>query len=206
MTASIVGAYCLGGYTIDTTSTRYLIPLFATLVPLMARWLTGVPDRLARSLGIRGVAWVLAGLACTVHLADARQMLRNDGFLSEPGLAILRPESPPRSVASYLLARNMTAAYGTYWIGYHLTFLTNEELVVAPYHGIDERKPPDYAPIVRHHPNPAYIFLGTDRERRHAFEATLRRRAIAYHVEKFSGFLLGIYVYHSASGSFPHDL
>lgn len=194
--ASPLVAFCLSNYVTDRSSARYLLPVYVAFPPLVAFALS----QLAR-LRLRVLAWVLVLALCFANLWGSIVFCRKSGFLSKQGWSVVRVSPAPRVAARYLLDQGVKHAYGTYWIAYLATFLTNEELIVAPYQGLNERKPPDYAAAVANDPHPAYVFLGIDRQLRRDFLRRMQKERVSLTVRVFDGFKGGIFVYQKAPGS-----
>jgi hypothetical protein len=57
---------------------------------------------------------------------------------------------------SFLLQRGIRGAYADYWDAYSLALLTNEEIVFAPYNGLDRYHP--YMVTVQSLPVQAFVF------------------------------------------------
>lgn len=190
-----LAAYCLSNYVLDRSSVRYLLPLHAAFPVLIAFALDRWGELAARRFKVPGLAWVLAIALCLVNATGTFVLCRRSGFVSRDGLRIIRVTPPPREAVRYLLDRGVTRAWGSYWIGYLATFLTDEELIVAPYRGINERKPPDYASLVAQEPVPAYVFLGIDRQLRREFLGEMEQQGRRLTERVFPGFKNGIFVY-----------
>ncbi|MFH0952894.1 MAG: glycosyltransferase family 39 protein [Verrucomicrobiota bacterium] len=188
--ASPLVAFCLSNYVTDRNSARYLLPVYVAFPPLIAFALS----RLAR-LRLRVLAWAVVLALCFANVWGGIVFCRKSGFLSKRGWSVVRVSPAPREAARYLLDQGVTRAYGSYWIAYLMTFLTDERLIVAPYGGLNERKPPDYGSIVREEPNPPYVFLGIDRQLRRDFLRRMEKDRVPLTERRFDGFKGGIFVY-----------
>ncbi len=197
---SVLGAYVFSNYIIDATSNRYLIPLFAVVPPAVAR----AVDRLTARIRLPALGWTIIALFCAAHIAQGLAAYRDAGVLARHGLRVERPAIGIHDVIDSLRERGICAAYGSYWIAYRLTFLTDEHIVVAPYAGINERRPPDYASVVRTNPNPAYLFLASDSASRGQFNEWLQAQHASLQVSYFKDPDCGIYAYSSTNGTAPH--
>jgi hypothetical protein len=188
-------AYVLSNYIYDVSSHRYLIPVIVALPPLIALAAQEISTLVRRRIGIPAGGWALMLAVCAATLAYNAWYYRWDGCIAETGFQIQKQRVSARDTVEYMREHGITRAYGTYWTCYLMTFLANEEIIVAPFEKRDERKPPDYAQIVRDASNPAYIFPGIDAGRRERFEDDLRQRGIRWTCREFPGSMLGIYVY-----------
>ncbi len=201
-----LAAAIVSSYTLDTTSVRYLVPMLFPVYMLTAC----VFDDWGGMLRARGPArGGLLALTAVVMVVCASACLRaygSNGFMSFDPPYMHRLRTAHRMSVDYLLERGVRRAYGPYWVAYHETFLAGEKLIVAPYRGQMERKPPDYTALVRRDPDPAYVFRSTDNDVRHAFKAALRERGLPFVEERLHGARSTVYVYHSAGVPFPHDL
>jgi hypothetical protein len=145
---------------------------------------------------------MVACIQLLLNTTNYRQL----GVLAPEGLRITQAHHTPRDLADHCLRNGLTAGYGTYWISYHLTFLTNEAVILAPYRRLHERKPPDYTRRIANHRNPFYVFLGVDEWVRQRFEARLKSRGLSAQAHFFPGFALGIILYESQNQPLPHNL
>ena len=194
--ATPVVAYVFSNYIFDLSSHRYLIPVFVALPPLIAFAAQQISGLVRRRFGIPAAGWALVLAVCTTTLVDNIWFYRSSGYISETGFRIVKQPVVARDVADYFRERGISRAYGTYWTCYLLTFLADEQIVVAPYKGINERTPPNYTRLVREDPNPAYVFAGINQNLREEFENDLDQRGIHWNSRAFPGSMLGWYVYH----------
>ena len=194
-------AYLASGAVVDITSMRYLVPMLLPVWGLAAIGLTR-PSRWRP----RFAGWLLVGLmvACQLYfsLANYRQM----GVVAADGFHIRRPPYTPDRLIDYCRRNGVTAGYGTYWISYLTTFLTDEQIVLAPYRPHYQRQPPDYRQQVRRSPNPVYVFLAVDEALRQPFAARLKAAGLNPDTLFFPGFGMGIVVYHGRDRPLPHGL
>jgi hypothetical protein len=198
-----LAAYVFSNCIYDVSSHRYLIAVFVALPPLIAFAAQQLSARARRRFGIPAAGWVLVSAVCAATLAYNVWYFRWDGCITDSGFHIQKQRVVARDVIEYLRERGITRAYGTYWTCYLMTFLADEEILVAPFEKRDERKPPDYAQIVRNASNPAYIFPGINPGRREEFETDLRQRGISWDCHAFPGDKLGWYVYQLDTNTIP---
>ncbi|MDD8026380.1 MAG: hypothetical protein PHI34_07690, partial [Acidobacteriota bacterium] len=120
----------LGNRLGDANTTRFFVPLFFCL-----------PIGLA--LGLKDIAKksrLLAAALVAVFLANS--------LMSH--LLVLRHHASPARyelVARNLAAENIKGGYADYWSAYYLTFLTREEIILAPSNGKERYSP--YGAFVR---------------------------------------------------------
>ena len=204
---AVLGAYCASSFIVDTTSSRYLLPLLAVFPALLASAFQDWGFRLRRHLRVPGTAWLLAIAVSAIQIRQDFVDCRTRGFIAPDRWVPVRQRGMSESVVAFLRGRNIHTGYGNYWISYVVTFLTNEGIVMTPYHHVNERRPPNYLAQVRKDPNPAYVFIeGLDWEPMHAFESEVERRGLPSDCELFSDDRARVRVYYSKSGTFPHDL
>lgn len=197
-------AYVFSNYVRDVSSHRYLIPVFVALPPLMAFASQRISAYVRQRVGIPASGGVLVLAICAATLVCNVSYYRWDGCIAKTGFQIQKQRVVARDVIEYLSGRGITRAYGTYWTCYLMTFLADEKMIVAPFQARDERKPPDYAQVVRFASNPPCIFPGIDAGRRDAFEKDLRQSGIPWDCRKFPGSMLGLYVYHLGTNVVAH--
>jgi hypothetical protein len=123
-------AFLMSGAFIDAQSYRYLMPLQAALPVVYAVGIDAV-TRLNRFAGAILLAMMIAPFA-----AQQADWYRR-----------LPPDDEVNAVIRCLETREIRAAFADYWLSYKITFLTNEQLIVAPSNGVD-RYPP-YTAAVR---------------------------------------------------------
>ena len=204
--AATVGSYCLSRLITDTTTDRYLLPLLIPLPVLCASACVAIASWVRERTRVRYVDWCLVLIVCAVFAWINIIHYQTRGFLDKGSLRIARVTSEPRQAVDFLEKHNIRSAYGTYWIAYHLTLLAEERVKVAPYHGMNERKPPDYAQVVKADASPAYIFLRRDRQLLTEFREELAGRVPVCREHAIPGYLGGIVIFHAAGNAFPHDL
>ena len=202
--AAVPAAYISTRYIVDPTSSRYLIPLYVVLPLLIGSVTVKWAGAFRRPVPQAVAAWLPVVLLAGVYLHDTVQFYRSTGLLASRGCAIRQPAYAPRDVLQHLRHEGISGAYGTYWLAYHLTFLADEKVLVAPYKGIDQRKPPDYYRLLRGYRNPAYLFLATDLVQRQEFVQAMESQGIRLKARFFPGFKGGIYVFTAAKGTLPH--
>ena len=114
----------------DTQSYRYLIPYYAGLAVALAE------GSLALSRNHRPIAAIIVGA-----------MLATFGWQQVVWYRKLTPDAQSANTIDCLRRKGIRGGYADYWTSYKLTFLSNEEIIIAPTSGID-RYPP-YTEFVR---------------------------------------------------------
>jgi|KBSMisStaDraftv2_1062788.scaffolds.fasta_scaffold25556_1 4-amino-4-deoxy-L-arabinose transferase-like glycosyltransferase len=126
--------FLASGAFIDAQSYRYLMPLHAALPVVYA---VGI-EAVSRASRIAGVA-LLMGLAAVFAWQQADWYRR------------LQPDREARAIIDCLDAAGVRAAYADYWLGYKVTFLTGERIIVSPVNGVDRY--PRYTAFVEAQPD-----------------------------------------------------
>ena len=116
--------FLLSGAFVDVQSYRYLMLLYAALPAVYAVGVRAVMTRWRLAGAALGVALVALGAAQQV--AWYRQ---------------LAPDNQSQRLLACLQAGHIRFAYADYWLSYKLTFLSGEQIIVAPINGVD-RYPP----------------------------------------------------------------
>jgi hypothetical protein len=141
----------------DLPSNRYLLPAIPGLVLLVAAMLVRLRGRAPR------VATVLGVLALAAPAALIVSVYQGWDYLGPKGGVRTAPDAMPALLAS-LRDDGVRAAYGPYWVGYRATFMSGEDVLVAPWEDVD-RHPADTTAAARER-RVAYIFeAGTPAER-----------------------------------------
>ncbi|HEV3217856.1 MAG TPA: hypothetical protein VGZ27_19175 [Vicinamibacterales bacterium] len=122
--------FLASGAYLDTQSYRYLIPWYAGLC---VAWAAGCAW-LAR--GRQAVASLLVGIVLAVHAWQQLTWYRS-----------LTPDVQSTATIDCLRREGIRGGYADYWTSYKLTFLSNEEIIVAPADGVDRY--PAYTAFVR---------------------------------------------------------
>jgi 4-amino-4-deoxy-L-arabinose transferase-like glycosyltransferase len=128
--------FLASGAYLDTQSYRYLIPFYAGL---SVAWAAG-----AGVLGNRAVASALVGIMLAVH-----------GWQQVAWYEKLRPDTASMALLDCLRQKGIRGGYADYWTSYTLTFLSHEEIIVAPANGVDRY--PAYSAFVRSLPADARL-------------------------------------------------
>jgi hypothetical protein len=130
--------FLLSGAFIDAQSYRYLMPAYGGLAVVMA---VGV-WRIFRRSRVAGAV----SLVCILALFGLQQ---------RAWYRQLKPDVQSWSIIDCLDRQGVHAAFGDYWVGYKVTFLTGERIIVAPENGVD-RYPP-YTAVARTQRSPLRI-------------------------------------------------
>ena len=112
--------FLASGAYLDTQSYRYLVVWYAGLV---VAWAAG---SLALSGGRPAVAAALVGAIMAVHAWQQIVWFRK-----------LSPDTQSVATLECLKRNGIKGGFAGYWTAYKLTFLSNEEIIVAPTDGID---------------------------------------------------------------------
>lgn len=132
--------FLLSGAYVDTQSYRYLIPWYAGL---SVAWVGGSltlaamvrlkPDTTATRTV---VASVIVGAVLAVHAWQQVIWYQK-----------LQPEARSLALIDCMKRNGIRGGYAEYWTAYRLTFLANEEIIIAPTDGVDRY--PAYTDFVR---------------------------------------------------------
>jgi hypothetical protein len=122
--------YLVSGAYRDTQSYRYLIPLYAGLAVAWA----GGSLWLAR--GNKTIAALLVAAILAIHAWQQAVWYRK-----------LAPDTASAAMIACLRREGFRGGYADYWLSYKLTFLSKEELIIAPTNGVDRY--PAYTEFVR---------------------------------------------------------
>jgi hypothetical protein len=112
--------FLASGAYLDTQSYRYLVVWYAGLV---VAWAGGSR---ALSGGRPAVAAALVGAIMAVHAWQQIVWYRK-----------LSPDTQSGATLECLKRNGIKGGFAEYWTAYKLTFLSNEEIIVAPTDGID---------------------------------------------------------------------
>lgn len=122
--------FVVSGAYVDTQSYRYLIPYYAGLAVALAA------GSLSLSRGNRAIATAVVG--AMLGLFGLQQVL---------WYRMLTPDTESVRTIECLRKRGVRGGFADYWTSYKLTFLSNEEIIIAPTTGIDRY--PAYTAFVR---------------------------------------------------------
>lgn len=122
--------FLASGAYLDTQSYRYLIPWYAGLA---VAWAGG---SLVLARGTKTVATLIAAAILGVHMWQQLIWYRK-----------LQPDTQSLATIECLKRSGIRGGYAEYWTAYKLTFLTREEIVVAPLDGVDRY--PRYTEFVK---------------------------------------------------------
>lgn len=138
---------------------RYLVPLDITACCLFGVVVAIVAARLSH--GPR-----LAGMACIVvfGFANLSEYAGGAALLATPDLGSV---AETQTAIAALQARGLTAGYADYWTAYPITYLSDEQIVVAPglpffWRARTDRYPP-YTELVDSYADPRRVFALVDR-------------------------------------------
>lgn len=135
--------FLLGGVYIDTQSYRYLIPWYAGL---SVAWAAG---SLALAGERKAVAAAIVGAILAVHAWQQVIWYQK-----------LTPDTTSLAILDCLKRNGIRGGYADYWTAYRLTFIAQEEIIVAPTDGIDRY--PRYTEYVRSLPAHQQVRLKAD--------------------------------------------
>ena len=177
--AASAGGFLVSTMPADLLSARYLAPII-WLAPF-----TLAPA--AYALGVRGFAALIAPLVVAVGIGG--------WYAFAPYVVDGIPVRDPRGVAQEevvladaLRAEGIRYAAAQYWLAYRLTFLFDEDPVVVPLAGADDRYRPyrdgfEAAPVV------AYLFHPSEpRAQWETTAAELDAQGVTYRREEIAGF------------------
>jgi hypothetical protein len=120
----LAAAFVVSGMCLDAYSYRYLVPAYAALPVALAIG--------CRSAG-RWTRWLPGALFLAMLAMFSVQELL--------WFRTLTPDPCDRRVVACLKALGVRGGRADYWISYRLTFLSDEEIIIAPDNGVD-RYPP----------------------------------------------------------------
>jgi len=122
--------FLLSGAYIDTQSYRYLIPYYAGLCIALSA------GSLALGRGDTNIASVFAGTLLIVFALQQFAWYQK-----------LVPDTESARIVECLKREGIRGGYADYWTSYKLTFLSNEDIILAPTSGVDRY--PAYTEFVR---------------------------------------------------------
>jgi len=132
-------------YPVDRYSYRYLLVLYVVLPFLIAN-LAYLITKVSRIVFYIFLCFTLLFFAYT-HLFLYDNLDKNNYY---------------DQLITFLNEREITRAYANYWICYPVTFISRENIIVAPYKSRDRY--PRYTEILREEKTPSYIFYSYDRK------------------------------------------
>jgi 4-amino-4-deoxy-L-arabinose transferase-like glycosyltransferase len=130
--------FLVGGAYLDTQSYRYLIPLYAGLC---VAWAGGSLWLARRN---RVIASLLVSAILAIHAWQQTVWYRK-----------LAPDTRSVATIDCLHRGGIRGGYADYWTSYKLTFLSNEDIIIAPTDGVDRY--PAYTEFVRALPPTARV-------------------------------------------------
>ena len=122
--------FLVSGAYIDTQSYRYLIPYYAGLSVALS------VGSLALARGDRNIASVFVGTLMIVFALQQFVWYQK-----------LMPDTESTRIIDCLKREGLRGGYADYWTSYKLTFLSNEDIILAPSSGVDRY--PAYTELVR---------------------------------------------------------
>jgi hypothetical protein len=122
--------FIASGAYLDTQSYRYLVPYYAGLAVALAA------GSLALAKGDKNIASIFAGMILVVFALQQFVWYRK-----------LTPDTESARMIECLKRGGIRGGYADYWTSYKLTFLSNEDIIIAPTTGIDRY--PAYREFVR---------------------------------------------------------
>ena len=136
--------FLVSGAYVDTQSYRYLIPWYAGLA---VAWAAGslelaamVPHKPDPTGARTIVASIIVAAILAVHAWQQVIWYRK-----------LQPDTQLRALIGCMKENGIRGGYAEYWTAYRLTFLADEELIIAPTDGVDRY--PRYTEFVRSLPS-----------------------------------------------------
>lgn len=128
--------FLISGAYVDTQSYRYLIPWYAGLAVAWA----GGSVALARQMHAKFFAAILVGAIIAVHTWQQVIWYQK-----------LEPDTQSVALIDCMKREGIRGGYAEYWTSYRLTFIAQENIVIAPTGGIDRY--PRYTEYVRSLPS-----------------------------------------------------
>jgi hypothetical protein len=112
--------FLVSGAYVDTQSYRYLIPWYAGL---SVAWSAG---SITLAGGRRALALAFVAAIVMIHAWQQTIWFRK-----------LQPDARSRALIDCMTQKGIRGGYAEYWTAYRLTFLANEEIIIAPTDGVD---------------------------------------------------------------------
>lgn len=122
--------FVVSGAYLDTQSYRYLVPYYAGLAVALAA------GSLALAKEDKRIASIFVGMILVVFALQQFVWYRK-----------LAPDTESARMIECLKKDGIRGGYADYWTSYKLTFLSNEEIILAPTNGVDRY--PAYTEFVR---------------------------------------------------------
>ncbi|MCM3879909.1 MAG: hypothetical protein ND807_07365 [Vicinamibacterales bacterium] len=122
--------FVVSGAYLDTQSYRYLVPYYAGLAVALAA------GSLALAKGDKNIASIFVGMILVVFALQQFVWYRK-----------LTPDTESARMIECLKKDGIRGGYADYWTSYKLTFLSNEDIILAPTNGVDRY--PAYTEFVR---------------------------------------------------------
>ena len=164
----IFGIFTFNTNVVNFHSFRYLLPLYSVLPVLIACLLIGL---------VRHHRWIVVALFCV--------LMSHYGYENYLLLKNTKPNYQFDELIAHLMSKQIQGGFADYWISYKVTYLSNEELIIAPYKSVN-RYPP-YVTYAQQLKRPVYIFYPND-PKRVEFEKEMSSRKQRYYKEHISGF------------------
>ena len=135
-------------YPVDRHSFRYLLALYLVLPFLIANFLYLI-RKFSRTV-FYIFLWFTLLFFAYVNLSICGDLDKENNSYNQ--------------LIAFLNEKGITRAYANYWISYPITFISKENIIVAPYKSRDRY--PRYTKILREESTPSYIFRLYNREDR----------------------------------------
>lgn len=139
----------------NTLSHRYLLPSLASFAVLAGGMVARIGGR------SRVCALLLSCLVIAFGVSKSAGWLVSQNYLTG-NLRLVRKHDPLEDVLDLLRREGVRGAFGDYWTAYKATFLSREEILVAPIRVWDRN--PGMTRAVRALPTAAYIFNASSRQ------------------------------------------
>lgn len=155
----------------DTASNRHLIPLSLSIPILIALSLEKIPSKM------RVLKYVIAGVIAffNIYLIFSQPV-----FGQETG-----------KLADFLEKHSLTRGFADYWVSYKLVFLSNEQIIMSPFWGVDRYESYTYDVIRSENKFYAFDLEVPDQELMSwRFEQELNRAKISYKKDVVDNFVI----------------
>lgn len=127
--------FLFSGAYLDTQSYRYLIPYYAGLSVAVAAGCLWLGNFAAAQLKLRPT--VIALRPTVIASGLLATILAVHGWQQVLWYRKLAPDIDSTRIIDCLKRKGIRGGYAGYWTSYKLTFLSNEEIIIAPTDGVD---------------------------------------------------------------------